>query len=166
MTQRNVHSCRFLACVAVVSVSFSQAGQARKTREGIGQLLPSRVFRACPAWLKETETTATQASHFLANRTKHGVFLENQPRPSFRPTVLKCSWSFVIIVISVRFLHIFLNYSAVFSAATAHNQREISPFCPSFPAKTAQEAKTDHNVPWVTLESRGNRKIKMVSHCL
>ena len=43
--QRHYRSQIALACVAVVSVSFSQAGQARKTREGIGQKAP---FCHCP----------------------------------------------------------------------------------------------------------------------
>ena len=61
-----------VACVAVVSVSFSQAGFARghgakrskKTRSAASNflLLLAPCPRAYPAWLKETETTATQAS--------------------------------------------------------------------------------------------------------
>ena len=67
-------SDRFLlACVAVVSVSFSQAGQAFFAPFCPMPSRQSRVFRACPAWLKETETTATQArflSKFMAPRSQ------------------------------------------------------------------------------------------------
>ena len=53
----------FLACVAVVSVSLSQAGQARKTREGIGQKGAKKVGEGGRSG-EGKETPAAEPRHF------------------------------------------------------------------------------------------------------
>jgi hypothetical protein len=69
------------------------------------------------------------ASVVLALGSSIGVFLENQPQPPVCPTGLKCSSSFVIIVISVGFLNNFL--IPRFFGQQRLTTREKSPNCNS-----------------------------------